>query len=92
MNLNDEINKIFAAAKPTRGSRQRDIEDAIDRFRPNYIESAELIAAVVGSLRAWTEDSLGAELEADFKALMDSLNEADNTAQVKRYDDEWTQL
>lgn len=83
--------ELYEASR-TRAAKQHVIEDHICGFRPDYMEALELIAAIRQSLRDWTENSLGAELEADFESLMDCLNESDNTAQVRRYDDNWTDM
>ena len=80
MDINSELSKIFAAASPiTRGARQREIEGAIMRLSPDYMEASEILAAIHASLRARYDDLLGAELEHDFKSLTEQLEEADAT-------------
>lgn len=58
----------------TRTRRQMDIEEAIDKFSPDYLESSEIIAAVVGQLRHRYDGNLSANLEQCFADLFDQLD------------------
>lgn len=81
MNLNEEIIRIFERAgkeTTTRFAKQRAIEEAIAKLSPDFNEASELVAAILSSLRASNDDNLVADLEHDFKTLMELLDDMDD--------------
>ena len=48
----------YGAPLKTRGQRQRDIEDAIMRFSPEYDEAQDIMAALMASLERRYENEL----------------------------------
>ena len=85
----NDITPLFAQHQQ-RVQKHRAIEEAIDSFSPDFMEAAELVAAVLGGLRARYDDNLGADCEHAFKELMDLLNELDNewpTHVAERYEE-----
>lgn len=70
------LKELYEASRQ-RVQKQLVLEDYLDKFQPDFMESAELVAAILGGLRARYEDSLGADCEQCFTDLMDILNKLD---------------
>ncbi len=81
MNIHDEIAKHFEYVKQEpRFQQQRKIEDAIMAFGPDFMESLEIMSAIMATLGRRYEQDIS-DVDQAFTDLKDALLEADATEQ-----------
>lgn len=91
--INNAIREIFGPAYGAplppipRFQRQQDIEQAITKFCPDFIEAVEILDALTASLERRYEQDI-ADILHEAKQLREALMEADATEE--REHDEWT--
>ena len=86
--IHKSINEIFGQAMPKvpRFQRQRDIEESIVSFSPDFIEAKEIISAIWASLGRKYEQDIS-DIDHEMKQLCEQLEESDAT--MHREHEEW---
>lgn len=64
---------------PTRGDRQRQIEDLLESFGPDAVEAQELALALVAGMEKRYDQSQLADVLHELKQLLEAMDELDKT-------------
>ena len=85
MDINKELSRIFKEASPiTRSQRQREIEDSIVKFNPDFLEMHDMLDAFTAVLSRGDQDF--PDILHEMKQLKEALLEADATKNTYRDD------
>ena len=85
MNIHSELARIFKEASPVeRWARQRQIEDSIVRFNPDFLEMHDMLDAFTAVLSRGDQDFQ--DILHEMKQLKEALLEADATKNTYRDD------